>query len=79
MQAQYKRGNAEAIAQGFSSLDERERHSMDEFERLQENHEKWMAEQAALAGKTFEEFSEEYWAPQEFRPNTGPSCDCDGE
>jgi len=79
----YKRNMAKAIAEGFSSLEEKRQHSMNKFEKAEEKHEKWMKEQAALADTTFEEFEGEHWAPQQFVPRyigpTLPNCACDGE
>ena len=79
----YVRNTAEAIAEGFSSLEEKRQHSMDAFEKAEKRHEKWMEEQAALVGKTIEEFEREYWAPQQFVPRYFnpplPNCTCEGE
>lgn len=78
----HKRNMAKAIAEGFSSLEEKRQHSMNEFERAEEKHEKWMKAQAVLAGTTFEEFEGEHWAPQQFVPRyigpILPDCACDG-
>lgn len=73
---------ANAIALGFSSLEEKDQYDMDEWGRQEAEYRQRLPEMAAAAGKTVEEYHRDLFSNKDFiPPSPVPSfsqCDCEG-
>ena len=79
----HERLTANAIAMGFSSLEEQEQHEWDEELRLEDEFWQQLPEKAAAAGKTVEEYHRDIFSNKDFiPPSPVPSfsqCNCEGK
>ena len=79
----HERRTANAIAMGFSSLEEQEQHALDEWSRSEAEYKQRLPEYAAAAGKTVEEYHRDLFSNKDFvPPSPVPSfsqCNCEGK
>ena len=79
----HERLTANAIAMGFSSLEEKQQHGLDEWARSEAEYRQRLPERAAAAGKTVEEYHRDIFSNKDFvPPSPVPSfsqCDCEGK
>lgn len=79
----HERLTTNAIAMGFSSLEEQRQHEWDERSRLETDYKRRLPEMAAAAGKTVEEYHRDLFSNKDFiPPSPVPSfsqCDCEGK
>ena len=78
----HERLTANAIALGFSSLEEQRQYQWDERSRLEAEYKQRLPERAAAAGKTVEEYHRDLFSNKDFIPPSPAlsfsNCDCEG-